>query len=74
MNPHARSHFLTLHLWIEELDPPRCEWRGRVRHVPSGDLCYFRDWATLVAFLERVTAPVSDPPDVGGPESPTDSP
>jgi len=27
------------------------EWRGKVRHVPSGETRYFRDWFTLVAFL-----------------------
>lgn len=55
MDRRLRSQFFTLHIWKEELGDERCEWRGRVRHVPSGTVCYFREWATLVLFLDRVT-------------------
>jgi hypothetical protein len=43
-----------LRLWREELGGGEMEWRGKVQHVPSGEARYFRDWPTLVAFMERV--------------------
>ena len=30
------------------------EWRGKVEHVHSGEARYFREWSSLVVFLERV--------------------
>ena len=53
MDLSQRSQFFTLHIWKEELGDQRCEWRGRIRHVPSGEVCYFRDWTVLVQFLDR---------------------
>ena len=62
MGLSTRSQFFTLHIWLEELEPHRHEWRGRVRHVPSGNLCYFRDWQTLATFLERFSVSLGEPP------------
>jgi hypothetical protein len=45
------SHLFTLRLWHEELGGGDAEWRGKVQHVTSGEVRYFRDWPTLVAFL-----------------------
>jgi hypothetical protein len=30
------------------------EWRGRVQHVTSGNMRYFRDWKALIDFLVEV--------------------
>jgi len=30
----------------------RVEWRGKVQHVTSGEALFFRDWRSLVEFLE----------------------
>ncbi len=32
------------------------EWRGQVEYVMSGKVSYFRDWPTLVAFLQETLA------------------
>ena len=45
------SHLFTLRLWREELDSDETEWRGKVQHVMSGEVRYFRDWSTLIEFL-----------------------
>ena len=54
MNIHEqspRSHLFTVRVWAEELGACQTEWRGRVQHVTSGEMHYFRDWATLVSLL-----------------------
>jgi hypothetical protein len=42
----------SLQIWPEDLGDGEIEWRGKVQHVTSGDARYFRDWATLLTFLE----------------------
>jgi len=49
----ARSQLFTVRLWIEDLGDSRAEWRGKVQHVLSGEASYFRDWPSLVAFLDE---------------------
>ena len=59
----ARSQLFTLRLWEEQLASDRTEIRGLVRHVLSGESTYFRDWSTLVDFLEqRAAFEVNDTP------------
>jgi hypothetical protein len=48
-----RSHLFTVRLWIEPLGNGRFERRGRVQHVLSGERRYFRDWPTLLGYLEK---------------------
>jgi hypothetical protein len=48
----ARSHLFTVRVWLEELGDGQVEWRGQVQHVMSGQTRYFRDWSTLLAFLQ----------------------
>lgn len=50
---HRPIQLFTVRLWSEPLDGDLAEWRGQVRHVSSGETRYFREWSTLVAFLER---------------------
>ncbi len=45
------SHLFTLRIWQEELGNGEMEWRSRVHHVMSGEVRYFRDWPSLIAFL-----------------------
>lgn len=42
----------SLQVWPEDTGEGQVEWRGKVQHVTSGDARYFRDWPTMVAFLE----------------------
>ena len=41
-----------LRLWVEDVDSGKMDWRGKVQHVNSGDVRYFRDWSTLEKFVE----------------------
>jgi hypothetical protein len=50
--PAPNSHLFTLRLWLEDLGSGQTDWRGKVQHVNSGEAQYFRDWATLEAFVE----------------------
>lgn len=37
----------TLRLWREGLGPDRCEWRGEVKNVQTGEVRYFRRWEEI---------------------------
>ncbi len=50
----CRSHLFTVRIWQEQLGGGRAEWRGRVQHVTGGAARYFRDWPTLIAFIQRI--------------------
>jgi hypothetical protein len=49
----ARTQLFMVRVWIEDLGEGRTEWRGKVQHALSGEACYFRDWASLIAFLDE---------------------
>lgn len=49
-----RSHLFMLRLWFEDLGDGQTDWRGKVQYVNSGEVCYFRDWQTLEAFMEKL--------------------
>ena len=60
------SQLFTVRVWHEDLGEGGSEWRGKVQHTLSGEVCYFRDWQTLVTFLvEKATIQPSDLPIVG---------
>ena len=48
---HPRSHLFTIRVWKEEIGTNQTEWRGKVQLVTSGEVRYFRQWATLVPLL-----------------------
>ena len=52
--PLQRSYLFTVRLWTEPLSDGdgRVERRGQAQYVLTGERCSFRDWLTLVAFLE----------------------
>ncbi len=45
------SQLFTVRLWREQLND-HWEWRGKVLHVTTGKTRYFRDWQTLIDFLQ----------------------
>ena len=51
---HHRSQLFTLRLWPEALADGQVEWRGQVRHLPSGETRYFREWPVLMAFVQTM--------------------
>jgi hypothetical protein len=42
------SQLFTIRVWQETADSAKPEWRGRLQHVPSGEVLYFRNWDTLI--------------------------
>ena len=46
------AHLFGVPLWPEVLGDDKSEWRGQVRHLPSGETRYFREWSVLVAFVK----------------------
>jgi len=51
-HPAHKSHLFMLRMWLEDLGSGQTDWRGKVQHVNSGEVRYFRDWQTLESFLE----------------------
>lgn len=47
-----QPHVFTLRMWPEEVGDGRVDWRGKIQHLNSGEVRYFRDWAALEAFLD----------------------
>ena len=39
-------------IWVEHLSDGRTEWRGKVQHVLSGEVRFFRDWQVLQQFIK----------------------
>lgn len=51
---HTRSYLFMVRVWLEDLGNGKAEWRGQVKHVMSGEVRYFRDWATLIKHITTV--------------------
>ena len=58
---HTLSHLFTARLWQEELGNGQTELRGKVQHVSSGEVRYFRDWPTLITFLQALLSAPRSP-------------
>ncbi len=56
----ARSELFSVRVWREDLGNGRFEWRGKVQHVTSGEVRYFRDWPALIACLQEMLGDDSD--------------
>jgi hypothetical protein len=53
----VRSYLFTVRVWPESVGDDRVEWRGKVQYVTSGEALFFRDWHSLVEFLEGTLPP-----------------
>ena len=57
---HAESQLFTIRVWLETDADNQRQWRGKLRHVPSGEIRHFRGWAALIPLildmLNRYTA------------------
>ena len=60
--PTQSSQLFMLRMWLEDLGNGQNDWRGKIQHVNSGEVRYFRDWATLEAFMEGLLR-TTDPQD-----------
>ena len=45
------SHLFTVRLWREPMAKDRMEIRGKVQHVLTGEVQYFRDWDAMEEFM-----------------------
>jgi hypothetical protein len=50
-SPGSRSHLFTIRVWEEEIGSNQNEWRGKIQLFTTGDVRYFREWATLAPLL-----------------------
>jgi hypothetical protein len=50
--PSSSSQLFMLRMWLEDQGSGQTDWRCKVQHVNSGEVRYFREWATLEAFME----------------------
>ncbi|MFL5733108.1 MAG: hypothetical protein ACJ78Q_07875 [Chloroflexia bacterium] len=69
---HRQSDLFLVRMWTEQLDQERSEWRGKVQHITSGEVRYFRDWPALVAILTGKKPGPGDAP--GGEADPAPKP
>lgn len=51
MSNGSDSQLFVLRIWAEPLDDGAREWRGRVHHVATDEVRYFRDWPALLPIL-----------------------
>lgn len=53
-NP-PRSYTFIVRIWIEPRESAEAaeEWRGEIKHVPSGQILYFRHLDTLPATIQQ---------------------
>lgn len=51
----ARSQLFTLRVWMETVGNGRYELRGTLKHVLTGETYHFRDWQTMIRYVEAMT-------------------
>lgn len=66
---HRPTHLFIVRLWIEPDASNKNETRGRVQHVESSEVLYFRSWEVLMSFFETMLLKERSPPDQTSPES-----
>lgn len=70
---YAHSQLFTLRLWAEEGPDGQREWRGKLRHVLTGDVRYFRDWPALIPVLLAMLRTLETTPPTDGDPSVNDN-
>lgn len=45
------SQLFTVRVWLEAEVEGQPQWRGKLRHVPSGEIRHFRGWAALIPLM-----------------------
>lgn len=51
--PPDDSHLFMVRVWLQTSTNGEMEWYGKIQHVLTGNVRYFRDWATFVAFMQQ---------------------
>lgn len=59
----------TVRLWQEALNEKQTEWRGKIQHIGSGEVRYFRDWSKMMEFINTTLSglPSSQTAEVAAP-------
>lgn len=47
----SNSHLFTIRVWVEEDTDNQMQCRGKLQHIPSGEIRHFRDWAALIPLM-----------------------
>lgn len=64
-NNAGESQLYLLRLWKVVVTDGTFERRGRVLHVPSGKARNFRDWGSLIEWLDESAPALEDSPKAG---------
>ena len=48
---HPDSQLFTIRVWQETEADDQIQWRGKLHHIPSGEVRYFRGWAALIPLM-----------------------
>ena len=59
----ANNQLFSVHVWAEEIDGGRVEWRGRVNTLPGGTVAYFRTWNDLIQHMQQQLGELTQPGD-----------
>ena len=56
-----KSQLFTIRVWFEGQVEGQNRWRGKLHHVPSNTIRYFRDWDTLIPLIVDLLQAGQDP-------------
>lgn len=48
------SQLFMVRVWLEKVGDGKAEWRGKVLHVSSSEIGYFRDWQTMTGHMRTM--------------------
>ena len=60
----SQVQIFTLRLWPEMIGASQIEWRGKIQHVRSGQVHYFRGWQSLMDSLNDIVSRIDVSPPV----------
>jgi hypothetical protein len=51
---HPQTHLFMVRVWVDNLGESKAEYRGKVQHVLSKEVRYFRGWPMLITVLHEL--------------------
>jgi hypothetical protein len=51
IDEQLESQLFTIRVWLEIDAEDQRQWRGKLHHVPSGEIRHFRGWAALIPLI-----------------------
>ena len=55
------SHLFMVRVWMETAENGQMQYRGRLQHVPSGEIRHFRGCESLPALMLEILQSYTDP-------------